>query len=454
MASILLAVPSEHSLEGALYPPAGLLYLAAYAIPHGHKVTVIDGQVQGDEAVYREIVENKYDYFGITILSPMRHNCFLMIKKIKELSPSTAIIAGGAHPSLMPKDVLGQHPEIDIAVIGEGEETLLEILDGRNLEDIPGIAFKRNGEGGGEETAVNPLREPMDVERIPIPAWHLIDIHRYKSYEERYIDGKPLGPMLTIYSSRGCTGKCSFCSTWRVWRKFRQMSARRFVDEVRLLYDQGIDHFFIADDSMISNLEFVKDFCRLLQEEGMRIHYKIACRADKITDEIAAYLKESGCYEVHIGFESGSPKILSAMNKMIDVEQNKLAAGYVRKHGMGVYALMLFGHFGEDVQSMNETIRFLREIRPDGMGTMGHLMILPGTVDFNRAVKLGYVDRDFWNTEAHYLPWYGTFTPKQFGRIMYFVQTGKTIWSKSLLRWQYKLYKSLDRIFGARKLLP
>ena len=120
----------------------------------------------------------------------------------------------------------------------------------------------------------------MDANQIPIPAWDLIDINRYQAYEKVTANDVLLEnkKFLTIYSSRGCTGHCSFCSTWWVWRKWRQLPVKRFADEIEYLYHKGVDHFFIADDSMINDAEFVEILSEELITRGIKIYCKIACR--------------------------------------------------------------------------------------------------------------------------------------------------------------------------------
>lgn len=423
---ILLAIPQKHSLD-ALYPPTGLLYLASIALKNGHHVKVIDGQIEGDDVILQEIKEG-YDYFGTTILTPLRQYSYSLVKKIKQLSPECVTIAGGAHVSVLPIQTMTFIKEIDIVVIGEGESVFSEIISGKALTDIAGIVYRKNG-----EIVKNKLHSLLSVENIPIPAWNLISLDKYKSYEEIYIEGIKLGPMLTIYSSRGCMGKCSFCSTWRIWRQWRQLPVKRFVDEIEILYNKGINHYFIADDSMIDNPEFLKKFSDELRCRQMKIYYKIACRADKVTHTTAEYLKKTGCYEVHVGFESGSQKILDAIGKGITVEQNIKAAEILHAHELKVYALMLIGHFEENVCTINETIKFLHKIKPDSIASMFGLMILPGTKDYQRAKKEKIIDDEFWLTDEPYKMHYGNFSTLEARALIHLINSRKHIYCRATI---------------------
>jgi anaerobic magnesium-protoporphyrin IX monomethyl ester cyclase len=425
MKRLLLGVPRKHSLD-ALYPPVGLLYVAAAAQLKGHQVKVIDGQVEGDDAILSEFRQTPYDYFGTTILTPLREASFDLVRTIKKIRPSCTTIAGGAHVSLLPELVLHQVPELDIAVIGEGEGTIQDLLSGIPAAETPGIWY-RNGDLV-IYTGNRPLLEP---DQIPLPAWDLLDIAPYRPWEIVMLDGIPYGekPFLTIYSSRGCTGSCSFCSTWRIWKKWRQLPVEHLVDQIETLFQRGVKHFFFADDSMINDEHFVASLADQLDQRRLMIHYKIACRADKVTPEVVRHLKRSGCYEVHVGFESGSQRVLDAIGKRLTVADNIRAAQLIRQAGMRVYALIIIGTMAENINSINETIAFLKLIQPDEVATMGGLMLLPGTRDFEAAVRCGHVTGDFWEGPQPYCFYTGSFSEKQLRMLTLAVTKGCKIWS-------------------------
>jgi anaerobic magnesium-protoporphyrin IX monomethyl ester cyclase len=448
MKSILLAIPEKHSLD-ALYPPVGLLYLAAVARNNGHEVRVMDGQIVGNETILKEFGQRKYDYFGTTILSPLREDSYALIRKTKQIRPECIVIAGGVHVSILPKQTMHHVPEIDIAVIGEGEETLSDILSGKPLPDIYGIWY-RNGDGVYKTQP----RKSLEVNCISIPAWDLIDIKAYRSFEEIVVDGEKLGSMLTVYSSRGCTGKCSFCSTWWIWKRWRQFSADRFVDEIEQLYRRGINHFFFADDSMINNEEFIEFFYDEIRRRKLKIHFKISCRVDKINYHVANIMRKAGCYEAHVGFESGSQRILDAMGKGITVEQNIRAAESLHRAGIRVYALMVIGHIDEDVNSINETIDFLNEIRPTVVASMNGLMLLPGTKDYQRCKKESFIADDFWLGDEPFKIYTGTFSLQELMLIRKMINHRFKIWSRRWLHIQAILYIPNDYLSAFRLWFP
>ena len=442
MKRLFLGIPSRHSLD-ALYPPAGLLYLASAAREHGHHVEVVDGQIAGDDALLNTFRAGTFDYFGTTILSPLREESYQLIRKVKALKPDCITIAGGAHASILPEQTMRHVPEIDIIAVGEGEGILVDILAAKPLDQIAGIWYRRAG-----EILKSSNRRPLNAKEIPFPAWDLIDLDQYKAYEKVKIDGVALDkkPFLTIYSSRGCTGRCSFCSTWWVWRQWRQLPVQRFADEIEYLYQRGIEHFFIADDSMISDAGFVEDLADILAERQIHIYCKIACRADKISSRVVSALKRIGCYEIHVGFESGSQKILDAIGKGLTVQHNIRAARLIREAGIRVYALMIIGAIDEDIDSINETIAFLKIIEPDVIASMGGLMLLPGTRDFQKAVRQGFVTKNYWLSQDCFPIYTHTFSKTELKLISFAVRNKIKIWSRHTLYLQLIIPFILNRL--------
>jgi radical SAM superfamily enzyme YgiQ (UPF0313 family) len=218
----------------------------------------------------------------------------------------------------------------------------------------------------------------------------------------------------------------------------------KVVDEIDRLVSLGVRHFFIADDSMISDENFVLEFADEIGRRELSIKFKIACRADKLTPTIADALKRSGCYEAHVGFESGSQKVLDALGKKLKVADNIRAAETLHNAGIRVYALMILGSTGEDVQSLNETIDFLNRIRPDAMATMGGLMLLPGTRDYQRAVKEGLLNDDFWLGADPFMYYTKNFSRPELILIGRCVEDRRHLWRRRLLHLQFALYYPAD----------
>ena len=291
--------------------------------------------------------------------------------------------------------ILNEYPEVDLVVRGEGEETLKDICLGIPAEKIPGIAFRR--EGGIVKTPPRAYVENLD--NIPFPAWHLVDLHRYPSLETgsfRGIDFETT-PRVSVVFSRGCVGQCTFCSTWRFWRGWRCRSASNMVAELDLLYhEHGIRHFCFADDCMTVDRQATMKLCDEILKRDLRIAFHVTTRADAVDRELLVKLYEAGCYKIAYGVETGSKTLLEQMNKKSDVQTIERAIALTKEVGIRVTTLIIIGNVGENDRTVEETRDFLYRTQPDGVGQVGGLWILPGTKLYRDAKKKGFIDDSFW----------------------------------------------------------
>lgn len=306
----------------------GIAYLAA-AIEDMAEVTVIDidGQKVSVDKYKENISKNVYDIVAFTVTTPTFYNSVELAKITKEILPNSLIIFGGYHPTLKPLEVISL-PEVDITVVGQGEETLIDIvrvyiqndkirrqsLD--NLREIPGILFKNNG-----TVIQNPLRlsEPIDyLDKLKFPARHL-----FKNIEYSYPDA--LYPKVgTMITSRGCPGRCTYCNAHNMYnRKIRFRSAKNVVDEIEQLIAEGYQEIAIWDDNFVTNRKRVFQIRDEIKSRGISIPISFpgGVRADYLDSEVIHALKEMGTYSLAIGVESGNQIILDNVKKGIKLEQ-------------------------------------------------------------------------------------------------------------------------------------
>jgi len=368
---VLLVNPPEVSQGGKSNPVLGLLYLASY-IRDIAEVKYYDGYL-GDWAGYETILkEFKPDFVCVQMLTPGRHKALRILEIAKTYGIRT--IAGGPHVSIMAQQIEQNYPYVDHMVIGEGEASLKKVLTGNCDKFIQS--------------------QELDINTIPFPAWDIahLDSNRYIGNEDIRV------PVIT---SRGCTGNCTFCSTHKVWRKYRVRSAENIVNEIDYIIEKfDKRHFVFEDDSLSCNLDITKETMRLLA--GRDIRFFATMRADGMDIELADLLKKAGCYEVSIGFESGSQQVLDAYNKHIKVEQNISAALAIKEADLVLCALMIYNGILDNEQTREETRRFLEIIRPDKTGSLQQLWILPGTKIYNDMKSKGLIDDSFWLGPAPY----------------------------------------------------
>jgi anaerobic magnesium-protoporphyrin IX monomethyl ester cyclase len=397
---VLLLNPEKYALDGSVYPPLGLLYLASTVRQHGYEVEVIDGVVEGEEAILERIIALKPDVIGVPCLTPCRHYSLGLAKKAKQLMPHAITVLGNAHATIMGRQLIENYPFVDLVVAGEGEMTFLDIVKGKSFQDIEGIIYRSQ-----DKAVKTQPRQPIEnLDELPFPAWDMIKFNRYPPIGRGVVNGVDLAaiPQISICTTRGCRGQCSFCSNWWVFRKYRSRSAENIVAEIELLATKyGMRHFWIIDDAFLYDRGTVSRFCQLIQEKQLKIAFWASARADSLGDgkvdlEILTRLREAGCYELHFGIESGSQQILERIGKGIDVETNRQAILMTKQAGIRAFALMMTGNISETIDTINASVDFLKETEPDQFLAGRGLILFPGTRDYQYAKRKGYIDDDFW----------------------------------------------------------
>lgn len=374
--------------DGRPYPPLGTLQSAALLRAAGHEVRVFDtglrrspddlvpvlGSFRPDIVV---IHDNGFNYLTKMCLTVMREACQRMIA----LSH-----AAGARVSVCSSDST-DHPELylahgaDAIVLGEGEETERELVErwcaGAAWTDVPGIAW-RDGDGVRTNARRTVLR---DLDSLPVPAWDLIDVEPYRAIWSRSQGFFSLN----VATTRGCPFKCNWCAKPIYGNRYNSRSPAHVVREIALLQQRfAPDHLWMCDDIFGLKPGWVQAFRDELRRQGLRIRYKIQSRADLLLqDDTIAALAESGLEEVWIGAESGSQRILDAMDKGITVAQIAEARRKLKAHGVRVGFFLQFGYLGETTEDVDLTIRMLEELMPDDIG-ISVSYPLPGTRFFDK----------------------------------------------------------------------
>ncbi|MDO8551668.1 MAG: radical SAM protein [bacterium] len=411
---ILLINPPEIIGNGLNSPPLALLYLAGTLKKHHIKVKIVDGLLCGWKGIKQEIKKNRPTVVGTTSLTVSRLKSYKVLKLAKEINPTITTILGGVHATLLHSQIIDNYPFIDIVVRGEGERTLLQIVQGIALENIAGITYRKNN-----QTIINrPQKYFENLDEIPFPAWDLIDLTKYPAlpvFVTSYngIDTKKV-PLIQVIFSRGCPGRCNFCSTWTIWRGWRGRSGQNMADEIEILYTKHkMRHFIFADDCMTVNKKETINFCNEIIRRKLKIAFSVQTRTDQITLEILKKLKQAGCYGISYGIESGSEKILQLMDKNNSLKKNETAILLSKKAGLLVNAEMITGAFGETISTLNQTIRFLRKTEPDFVITLGGLWVLPETKIYHHLKKLGEINDDYWLKNNKPMVYLGHFTDRQ-----------------------------------------
>jgi radical SAM superfamily enzyme YgiQ (UPF0313 family) len=399
--SVLLINPPEGTLGRLTSAPLGLMYIAAVLQENNVPVQILDAFLDGWGSVIPKIEECRPDIVGITCPTYARVQAIKVTQAIKQNFPEIKVILGGHHPTLMGNQLLSSYPFIDMVGIGEGEYILLDLSLGVDLENILGLGFRRGG-----KIIINSSRpniENLDV--LPFPAWNLVDPRRYGTHSNFVYNGVDLGKEVgaDISSSRGCIGRCNFCSNYVMWKRWKHRSPMKVVDELEFLnHNYGIKCFQFNDDCFSVDKKAAVELCSEIIKRNLKILFCIVTRTDRIDEEILESLKEAGCYMVSFGIETASPRLLKIMHKPIDVEVSAKAIRLVNSFDIRTVALVIAGCLGEDWKTINETIDFLNRTNPTFVDVANGLRVFPGTELFKIAKKEGFIDESFWLTDYNW----------------------------------------------------
>jgi len=303
------------------FPPLGLASIAGYLTNSGKSVQIIDCNIVSPsvEEFDNFFKDNYYNNFfpikviGITAMTCTVKKAYKIASICRKYYPNTLIVFGGVHPTFCYEEVLSD-PNVDVVVIGEGEITFLEILNGKERENINGIAFIER-DSNLDRVIKNPDRDRIqDLDNLPIPAYHLLPIDKYKPAKGSY---KRL-PAMSMITSRGCPGKCTFCSKTLGNKLFFQ-SAERIFNEIQfLIKNYGIKQIQFYDDTFTVWKENVRKLCHLIIENKVDITWTCFARVDYVDSDLLFLMHRAGCHQIMFGVENVDEGVLKNINKKCD----------------------------------------------------------------------------------------------------------------------------------------
>lgn len=373
------------------FPPLGLLYLAAVLRSRGlADVEVYDANVGQDdsETFRRRVGSSGAQIVGFTSSTFEWLTTLEAVRMAKEELPEALIVVGGPAVGAYPRECLASG-DIDIGVIGEGEETFAEIVkrfdSGQSLSDIRGTVCRVNG-----GLRVNPARPYIeDLDSLPFPARELVDHTAYSAIFIRK-------PFATVITSRGCPFRCSFCSRIYFGTKVRSRSAESVVAEFEDCVDRfGVREIMVYDDTFGINARVARRICDLIIARGESFRWSVRTRVDCVDADLLERLRRAGCYKLHMGVESGSQRILDAMKKGITLEQIREVFRLANQLGFETVGYFMFGYPGETLETMQLTRQLSLEL---GLTWADFSITTPAprTELNDEFERQGYIDGDFW----------------------------------------------------------
>jgi len=399
------------------YPPLGTMYAASYMRENGYDVALFDAMLAestnewGDalnehQPDFAIIYEDNFNYLSKMCLLNMREAAFDMIGMAKAQNCTVIICGSDATDHADAYMTAGA----DYVLLGEGEETLLELMTSESNGEPPDYAAI-SGLVYQSETAVfvhNPRRPVMkQIDKIPFPAWDLIDVERYRKI---WLDQNGYYSM-NISTTRGCPYHCNWCAK-PIWgQRYSSRSPESVAKEMKWLKETyQPDHIWFVDDIMGLKPRWWQQFADAVEQHDARIPFKCLSRADLIVrdaDNVSA-LAQAGCDIIWIGAESGSQKILNAMDKGTTVEQIYEASRRLHGAGIKIAFFLQFGYPGETREDIEKTLQMVRDCNPDDIG-MSVSYPLPGTPFYDN-VKRQLGKQQNWTDSADLAMMYqGTF---------------------------------------------
>ncbi|MBU2514226.1 B12-binding domain-containing radical SAM protein [bacterium] len=351
---VALIAPPYPLAEGPS-APLGLCYVAAAFEKEKAEVKIFDYIVRQYTVKKLEIELKDFepDLIGITSVTLNFNLAAGIIKSARQLFPSAVTVMGGPHVSFDYESTLKKYPEIDLIVIGEGEETISELTPViRNRSEwhrIKGIAFMENG-----ELIVTPPRKWIqDLDKLSLPSRDLLPISRYLA----------LSFPISIITSRGCPNRCIFCQGHRmVGNRVRNRNPIIVVDEIESLLRYGFQRINFSDDFFTSNVTRVKAICDEIQHRGLVFPWTAFARADSVTPELLQIMRRSGCDTIFFGMESGNQQMLDRVRKRVKLDRIRQAVADSKAADMKVFGSFIVGLPGETRETLMDSHRFAEEL--------------------------------------------------------------------------------------------
>ena len=355
------------SLKSAVsyYFPLGLGYLAGYLENNGYQVDMLveEKGMSLQNRLQSLLDKQEYLLVGFSAMTSAFPGAVRLAKVVRQRHPQVPIILGGPHASGIGATLLEEHPQFDYLCIGEGELTLLQLVDylesGQpRQDDIKGLVWR--SETG---TVMVNLQRPFydAIDEFPFPARHLVNLASFSVSSHVKASN---GISATMISSRGCPFNCAFCSAHlMVGKKYRIRSEDSIIDELKILRDQyQVRYVFFQDDTLTLARKRIESLCRRLREEQLHINFGCFSRVEVFDAELAGMLAQAGCQLVIFGVESGVPEVLKKISKHISLHQAEQAIVNCRDNGIQSYASFVVGFPFETEAQIRQTLAFGKSI--------------------------------------------------------------------------------------------
>lgn len=399
------------AVGGNRLPPMGLLYLAAVTREAGFETEIVDCVACGYSysQAANIILKKSPKYVGITATTMFIHHAAKLAQMIKEKDDRTTITVGGPHITADPIKTLEKFPHIDIGVIGEGEHTVVELLNtlenGGDIEKVRGLVIRSKNI---KLTERRPLIQDLDA--LLMPAFDLLP--KLSKFYGPPLDGLYRLPSASLITSRGCPMQCTFCDRNTFGNTLRAHGAEYVMKMIKeLYYKYGIREIHIWDDNFAAYRKRLIELCNMLIEEKMDLNWCCMASVNFVNPEILRLMKKAGCWQIAWGIESASQEILDVYKKKITPDKVRQALKWTKEAGIRNKGFFIIGNFKETEDTLKQSLDYLLELPLDEFHTT-YLQPYIGSEAHAVAAKYGtYLDSEWdedWKLKSAYSP---TFVP-------------------------------------------
>ena len=363
-------IAAPYPLEEFPSPPLGITYVAAAFEAAGCEVRIFDYIIScySREKLAAQLADFQPDAVGVGSVTMNFYDAQRILRDVKSCNPEILTMIGGPHVSFTVEETLRNYPEIDLIFIGEADDTIVEFVPFMKQKNkwhtIRGIAYRQGGEivNNGKRDFI------MDVDRLPMPARHLLPISRYRAF----------GYPVSMITGRGCPHSCIFCLGRKmVGSKVRRRDPQLVLDEIEQIINLGFERINIADDLFASDTQRVKKICDGIKDRNLKFTWSAFARVDTVNQEMFDAMAAAGCDSISFGVESGNPEMLKRIKKGISLTQAADAIKMCKKAGMIAHASFMVGLPGETKETLNQSAAFAQSL--DILYGYHYLAPFPGT---------------------------------------------------------------------------
>ncbi|MCL4460049.1 MAG: B12-binding domain-containing radical SAM protein [Chloroflexi bacterium] len=360
--------------------PFGVISLAAILETEGHSVQVVDldGQSFSYDSLAKRYEREKREpkMIGLTTMTtPTLERVAHLAELYRQIFPQSLIVVGGPHATIFPQEMLQELP-IDVVVVGEGYVTVQDLArkieTGADLGEVQGLYYRKNG--GITQTGERPLLMEMDI--LPMPAWHLVDLlQHYYVY---------------IIESRGCPFRCTFCYS-QMHKRYITKSPARVVQDIKYMHDRfKVRTFKFWDDLPFGGHKAkMVEFCERLRQERLNVSWSCFIRPEMVDEETIQAMRAAGCFRVALGVETGSPRMLKILNKHNTPEKYRHVFTILNKHDIITGVTFMLGLPDENKEDLEMSLQLAREIKATEYFAQ-NFKPYPGTALFQFALERGF----------------------------------------------------------------